>query len=67
MVEVAPEGRRSPGIIIFIDSCICMGLVLDPPYIFPLMLEKNLGGIIVGVEEESREHQPSGVVNEDAS
>ena len=40
--------------------------VLDPPHIFPLRLEKNLCGIVVGVEEESREDRPSAIVNEGA-
>ena len=41
------------------------GVVLDPLHVFPLRLEKDLNGIIVGVEEKSREHRPSAVVNED--
>ena len=43
-----------------------MELVVDPPRVFPLRLEKNFGGIIMGVEEESREHQLSAVLNEDS-
>lgn len=43
-----------------------MGLVLDAPHISPLVLEKNLGGITVDLEEELRDDRRSMIVNEDA-